>query len=567
MCLDQVGRVTVWSGDIEATLSSNATIHPVAVIAINGQDPEAFLDRLLQYNLGLTDLDAAYNTMFANPVPLVLAQTGVFDVGFDPEMTDTTSYTFANGSQITLNNRISLPPFPSTFSTGQNLYDMLLQGQSSRSEVKRTSSQTASETFRSVASTSTLLEPLYPGYPTPVTVQAVAASDLPISGYFFPESDVAVLSLPTFDYFDEEANVDFQSMCRKFLSMCRSSSKTRLIIDVRGNIGGDPDPAWDLFKQLFPSIVPFTEIRTRATAAIDALGRLTSRIQPGFPPDQNASIQEQWMSSNLSFFNYHTTLKSPDGPHFDSWSDLGGPVASHGDNFTNTASWLFSDPNYTEQSANMVISGYGNRSDISPSPFRADQITLLSDGICSSACAIFANLLVDQGVQTVTIGGQPTKEPMASIGGTQGAEEVSFSYIAELAQVAIDIGNAINATEEVQALEPLTRNAPIQASPLSRISVNLLDNLGKDDQDLTPLQFTRLLADCRMFYMPRDMVDVRNTWQRVAAGVANGGEGLCVSGNLTTREDGTVATNSVGSPRAIEWLSMVAGFMVALVLL
>ena len=512
----------MWSGDIEAMLFSNTSFYPAAVTAINGQVSKAFLDRLLQYNLALTDLDAAYNTMFANPVPLVLAQTGVFDVGFDPEMMDKASYTFANGSQITVNNTISLPPFPRTFTNGQDLYDILLAGQPPQSEDDMMSIQTPSLTSTSAASTTNRPQPLYPGYPTPVMSQAVAASDLPISGYFLPESDVAVLSLPTFDYFDEEANVDFQSMCREFLRTCRASNKTSLIIDVRGNIGGQPEPAWDLFKQLFPRTVPFTKIRTRATAATDALGRLTSRLQAGFPPDQNASIQEKWMASNLSFFNYHTTLKSPDGPHFDSWSDLFGPVASHGDNFTNTASSLFSDTPYTEESADMVISGYGNQSDIPPSPFRADEITLLSDGICSSACAIFANLLVNQGVQTVTVGGRPTKDPMAFIGGTQGAEEVSFSYIAELAQVAIEIARSINATDDVQVLEPLTRKAPIQASPLSRISINLLDNIGKNDESFTPLQFTRLLADCRMFYMPRDMVNVEHTWQRVARGVASG---------------------------------------------
>ena len=549
----------MWSGDIEAMLSSNATFHPAAVIAINGQDPEAFLDRLLQYNLALTDLDAAYNTMFANPVPIVLAQTGLFDVGFDPEMTDTTTYTFANGSRIATNNTISMPPFPSTLTNGQDLYDMLLLGHSPQSEVDRTSTQTSSPTFTPAANTSIPLQPLYPGYPTPVIAQAVAASDLPISGYFLPESDVAVLSLPTFDYFDEEANVDFQSMCRQFLRMCKSSNKTSLIIDVRGNIGGDPDPACDLFKQLFPSIVPFTKIRARATAATDALGRLTLRLQAGVPLDQNTSIQAQWMSSNLSFFNYHTTLKSPDGPHFDSWSDLSGPVASHGDNFTNTASWLFSDTDYTEQSANMVISGYGNQSDIAPSPFRVNQITLLSDGICSSACAIFTNLSVDQGVQTVTVGGRPTQDPIAFIGGTQGAEEVSFSYIAELAQVAIDIGKAINASAEVTVLEPLTRNAPIQASPLSRISVNLLDTIGKDDENLTPQQFTQLITNYRMFYMPRDMVDVEHTWQRVARGVANGGKGLCVSGILTAGQ-GIVATgDSVASVIVSVWQEVVVG--------
>ena len=555
------------SGDMKATISSNSTFNPVAVTAINGRNPEVLLDHLLQYNLAFTDSDAAYNSMFANPVPIVLAQTGVFDVGFDPALTDTTSYTFANGSQTTITNTISVPPFPSTFTSGQDLYDILLLGQTLQSDTDQTSAQTSSRASVSAASTSISPQPLYPGYPTPVIAQAVAASDQPISGYFLPEGDVAVLSLPSFDYFDEEANVDFQSMCRSFLSMCTSSGKTSLIIDVRGNIGGHPELAWDLFKQLLPGIVPYTKIRTRATAATDALGLLTSRLQAGLPSEQNVSAPELWVSSNISFFNYHTTLKSPDGPHFNSWSELFGPIASHGDNFTNAASWLLSDAIYTEESADMVISGYGNQSDVPASPFRATQITLLSDGICSSACAIFANLLVDQGVQTVSVGGRPTKDPMAFIGGTQGAEEVAFSYITELAQVAIEIAKAINACAEVQLLEPLTRSAPLQASPLSRISVNVLDNIGKDDESLTPLQFTRLLADCRMFYTPRDMVDVQNTWQRVADGVESGGKRLCVSGSLTATHGGMAALNSEGSVVANKWLSVVAGCILALLLL
>ncbi|KAI9715401.1 MAG: hypothetical protein M1828_000861 [Chrysothrix sp. TS-e1954] len=511
--------------DVEA-IYSNGSFTPSAVTSLDGQSPTEFFDRILQFNPSFTDPDAAYNALFVNPVPLILDTAGLFSAGFDPTLRDNTTYTFANGSHICVENMISLPPFSNEFSSGQDLYTALLL----EPPTPTPTSQAATQSVTATAASTPPPQPLFSGYPTPIVAQLAAPSEQAISGYFLPQSDVAILSLTSMDYFGIQGDSDFQRVARTFLRMCKETRKAHLLIDVRRNIGGQPAVVWDLFRQLFPGQVPFTRIRTRANAATNALGILTSQLQDGFPPHANASTRELLVSSNTSFFNYHVDLKAPDGPPFESWPELFGPVTSHGDNFTKTASWPMNDPSYTESEFDMVVSGYGNLSDVPASPFSPDQITIPSDGLCSSGCADFVRLLVDQGVKTVVVGGRPSMDSMRVIGGTQGGIEVPFTDIAELAEVAIGIAKAQNLSAEV--LEPLTRSIPIQQGAAGQSRVNLLDNIGKDDDTLTPLQFTRWLADCRMFYIPKDIVDAQYTWQRVAKGIASGGQGLCVQGSL-----------------------------------
>jgi len=59
------------------------------------------------------------------------------------------------------------------------------------------------------------------------------------------------------------------------------------------------------------------------------------------------------------------------------------------------------------------ITGYNGLTNVTAQPFQADNIVLLQDGLCGSACAIFSELMKEQGkVQTVVIGGRPLNAPM-----------------------------------------------------------------------------------------------------------------------------------------------------------
>lgn len=67
-------------------------------------------------------------------------------------------------------------------------------------------------------------------------------------------------------------------------------------------------------------------------------------------------------------------------------------------------------------------------------------------------------------------------------------------------------------------------------------------NIAKGNKSQTPLRFTRAPnAECRMYYMPEDIIVVQNTWERVARNIKNGGKGLCINGTWLK----TLATDPV----------------------
>ena len=69
---------------------------------------------------------------------------------------------------------------------------------------------------------------------------------------YFPSSlsDLLVISLPSFDPLSEW--VEYQDVLRQCLATAEKKGKTKLVIDLRGNGGGNVFAAFDFFKQLFP---------------------------------------------------------------------------------------------------------------------------------------------------------------------------------------------------------------------------------------------------------------------------------------------------------------------------
>lgn len=146
-------------------------------------------------------------------------------------------------------------------------------------------------------------------------------------------------------------------------------------------------------------------------------------------------------------------------------------------------------------------------------------------------------------IKTVTAGGRPNKNPIAVIGGTQGAQVSKFDDVKVLASVALDLVKekvfAAFKDDAVKFLGPLVQPAPVKVN--TEVSqFNFRDNIAQGDQSFTPLQFSSVKAECRFFYMPADILNVTNTWKRVIRGLSAGGKGLCINGNLT----GSPATGS-----------------------
>ena len=162
-----------------------------------------------------------------------------------------------------------------------------------------------------------------------------------------------------------------------------------------------------------------------------------------------------------------------------------------------------------------------------------------TDGVCSSACAIFANLLINQGnVRTAAVGGRPNTKPMAVIGGVQGSQALEYRDLRVFINATLDYlhdSGTVTALDKVASsaiLTPIIAPPPLNYFPGdASLSVNLLDSIAAKDTTQTPLQFTRSPnAECRFFYMPRDLLSVEYTWTRLAKGFRNNGKGLCIGG-------------------------------------
>lgn len=100
----------------------------------------------------------------------------------------------------------------------------------------------------------------------------VIASDGSIAGYFPPgQPDVAVVSCPNLGPAND---VEFQSSLRSILTTARSAGKSKLVIDIRGNGGGNIIDFYDIFKQLFTSLTPYGATNLAAFELTNALGEV-----------------------------------------------------------------------------------------------------------------------------------------------------------------------------------------------------------------------------------------------------------------------------------------------------
>jgi len=170
--------------------------------------------------------------------------------------------------------------------------------------------------------------------------------------------------------------------------------------------------------------------------------------------------------------------------------------------------------------------------------------------------------MVNQGnVSTLTFGGQPSKDHIVAIGGTQGAQVQNARklYNYALAAYNLALNGLVTATNaQVKSLQALLTFPLITIhGGLASARVNFLDNLLGDSE--TPLQFRQINSNCRTFYTADDINDISKTWSKVA-----GGNFTCVDGGS---KPGTPKKNSGNSlsPSNISWVF--AGALMSVILL
>ena len=291
-------------------------------------------------------------------------------------------------------------------------------------------------------------------YPVPIMVQSSRA----IQCYYMDGAgyeDVAVLAIPAFDpeieeeWTDEtEALQEAQKVIREFFAGAVKDGKTKLLVDLRGNTGGLISMGFEAFKQIFPDLEPYGATRYRSHESFKIFSSaiadfVNNGTYANVQPEQHAMIVAQ-----SSTWDYQNILDE-NGTDFSDFKDYYGPYINNKDQFTALRRYNFSNfEGGYPSSTDFNLTGFGDQAPApSKRPFESENIVMMTDGLCGSTCAIFSQMMREQGkVHTIAVGGRPVNEPMQSVGGTKGAQVIPMHYFQLL------MAQVLNTTEQVYGL-------------------------------------------------------------------------------------------------------------------
>ena len=525
---------------------------------INGVGAAASIEQLSSF-VNFQDPDARYNSIVSN---LPFNGLGDINQGAWPAYylwpgADHFNLTFANSTTTQIPLLAAVPVEFANITSGEQLFEQAClpsnTSSSSSSSSSSLPSSSSSLPSSSPSSSSSVAPPLPPPehYPVPVVRDPYNL----IVGYFLDDpllADVAVLSVPTFETADTAPNggnlpntsvADFATAAQDFVDTARAAGKTKIIIDVSGNPGGEVVSGYGLLSIFFPDETIYSATRFRTHPAIELMAQIFNA--------GNASSGDEVTGTPLSLpqvapaqITPITTVQELIGPYY----VLGTPSSA-----------LVAEFNWT-QAANpsqpIDIDGQGGPLNETMQPFATEDIIIVSghrsiylymhifseglsinseqvtDGQCSSTCGIFANHMIGRGVRVVAFGGRPQPGPMQAIGGVKGSEVLELSdidqYVAAAQEVVAGFSQAgtplLNATEMARfnAVMPIPlSDFPLQ---LSQGSVNFL-NAYAPDNDVVPTQFVYEAAYCRLFYTAASVAAPEQYWASAANAIW--GNGTC----------------------------------------
>ncbi|KAF2399582.1 hypothetical protein EJ06DRAFT_522458 [Trichodelitschia bisporula] len=429
-----------------------------------------YLRNLMAFDGTYHDSDARYNNLFYNPASTASSGSSPLFTFSHKFPGAVTKFEFENGTAVSNKNQAYVE-----------------------------------KSFEAVDSGEAFFKAFFVGHPSYV-----------VAGYFFNSTkheDGAVLSITSFLPPKNDLS-GFTNAVTMFFDECRKTNKSKLIIDPRGNGGGE----------LFPGMEPYGASRLHASEALDAI---SSTISANFT-DINSEKVPDYLKREFGFFarySYKEALNE-NGTDFSFWKDYYGPHEFHGDRFTSLAS---SKPTAPLLPATATLP---------PSPFDADDILLVTDGLCGSTCTLFHEFMHTQaGVHTLTFGGRPQTGPMQSQGGSRGALLLPLDQILRLASRIFPLGSAQQQADwnKTSIGTILSNEAPVSrclrmGNGLLGCAVNARDNIRCGDNSQTPLEFTYEAADCRLFYTAEMYSDAEEVWKGAYDAKWNGKS--CVEGSM-----------------------------------
>jgi hypothetical protein len=390
---------------------------PSAVTTIDGQEVVTFLEDVSRTQ-NLQDPDALYNLVFTELASVSIngegSSTFVTNGGIKYVGAETTLI-FENGTSRTFQNTAGLRQNFTGIDTGEDYYAKFCTPSKTTEEAAASSTAPPEEPLpgEPTATETPAPEPTATGYPYPV----IKHSKNVVGGYYLNGTDVAVLSIPSFNTELDADTQEFQAVVQKFLAQAVKDGKKKLVIDLQANGGGSVILGYDLFLQLFPNLRPYGATNLRASEYVDVMGTVASELIGQI--DQNNLTALQQIGAD-DFYNYRASLNENNKP-YKSWEDYYGPVKTSVGELTHNSRYRNDWPLHTSMSNGIVLTGFNNRSEGFTQPFLPENIVMVTDGYCASTCAVFSEFMKQQaGVQSIALGGRPQYGPMQAVGGVKG---------------------------------------------------------------------------------------------------------------------------------------------------
>lgn len=157
-----------------------------------------------------------------------------------------------------------------------------------------------------------------------------------------------------------------------------------------------------MFRQFYPVADPYYGQDMRWSPALEALVQYYSNLSNPYG----------------SIFDYHFA-RQKNGSAFINAQGFLGPVHKSNDSFTRISR---ADEKRLIEADSLYQVALPESA-----PFAASDVGLLSDSLCGSTCATFAEAMQDQGVRSVIYGGRPGRTTMQVSGGTKGGHRYSYN--------------------------------------------------------------------------------------------------------------------------------------------
>ncbi|UPX11528.1 uncharacterized protein EKO05_0002131 [Ascochyta rabiei] len=520
---------------------------PSAIATINGTEVNEFLTAYAALNSwGYVEPHAEWNDLMSHPTLDIQGGLTTFSGSGTFYPGDKLIFTFENGTSLdTIWLAVYNEPANATgpLTTGGDFYNYFVLGLLPAS-YEPTASESSESSDTPQAAPGNWSEASYGAFPEDPNI---AQDDLGVyhsglvTGYFYNDISTGVLSLPSFDAIPESIG-NWADAVTYFIGNASDAGVTRVVIDLQRNSGGTPFLAYTSFKAFFPDLTPFAGSRRRSFELANVLGSATTEWWNSL---NEANETERYTKYDAAANEWVITdrLDAATGNNFSSWQEYQGPVGDNGDTFSLLERYDLANPTFDTAAFDQwyPVMYLPDKSDwaFTERKFNPDQIVLLTDGLCASACSLFIEMMTQAGVKTIVAGGRPATGPMQAASGNRGARSYDTYTLDNDMLTARQLDEQVSTN--VNATVPEVRDSSIF---IKYAQFNLRDQVRKGDT--TPLQFKYEAADCRIYYTLANIYNMTRLWHDVSA-AAFVDSSLCVEGS--TGFSKTNNTNPTAPPK------------------